>query len=140
MPKKWDDKSERDLLMAMRITESGYNAYSQDSWKKAAEVMRMMGYQDATWTGLSQRWSKVIQKNFQNDHPQALEVAAGTVAVAGPASAQATNSAPASGRRANRTTRPQKREREQEEQKEAEEGDDEVDTKTARAAKKQKKN
>jgi hypothetical protein len=51
-PKKWDDKKERDLLMAMRFAESGYNAVTKQTWEKAADLMRMMGYEDVTWTGI----------------------------------------------------------------------------------------
>ncbi|KAJ8121892.1 hypothetical protein ONZ43_g1774 [Nemania bipapillata] len=46
--KKWDDKAERDLLMAMRIAENGYNAFSIETWKRAAKVMEMMGYTGTT--------------------------------------------------------------------------------------------
>ncbi|KAJ2988339.1 hypothetical protein NUW58_g4030 [Xylaria curta] len=45
---KWDDKAERDLLMAIRLVESQYNAVTMQSWKKIAQVMNMMGYENAT--------------------------------------------------------------------------------------------
>ncbi|KAI0479572.1 hypothetical protein F4859DRAFT_476540 [Xylaria cf. heliscus] len=51
-PKKWDDKAERDLLIAIRIAESGYNPVTRDTWNKATEVMKMMGYPDATVSNL----------------------------------------------------------------------------------------
>jgi hypothetical protein len=53
-PAKWDDKRERDLLFAMRIAEHGYNPMSMKTWAKAANIMNMMGYQDATDTGVRQ--------------------------------------------------------------------------------------
>ncbi|KAI0858080.1 hypothetical protein F4860DRAFT_517139 [Xylaria cubensis] len=141
--KKWDEKMERDFLLAIRIAESGYNPITRDTWNKATELMKMMGYVDSTWTGISQRWSKNIQKDFQVQYPQALQVAVGT-AVAGPATIPATvpattssatsGSGSGSGARRGRAGRAPKREREEEE-----EDEDEVPAKKTSAAKKQKR-
>ncbi|RYC58482.1 hypothetical protein CHU98_g7724, partial [Xylaria longipes] len=87
---KWDDKMEKDLLMAIRVAESGYNPVTRDTWTKATEVMKMLGYTESTWTGISQRWSKFTQKTFQHKYPHALEVVDGTLeAVPATAAAQA---------------------------------------------------
>ncbi|KAI1187285.1 hypothetical protein F5B17DRAFT_430721 [Nemania serpens] len=74
MPIKWDEKAERDLLIAMRVAENGYNSISKETWEKAAALMMMMGYEDASGTGISQRWLKSIQKDFQIQYPQAATV------------------------------------------------------------------
>ncbi|KAI0514564.1 hypothetical protein F5B22DRAFT_647603 [Xylaria bambusicola] len=66
---KWDGKAERDLLLAMRIAQ-GENNLSKGDWDKAAEIMKTMGHADATGTGISQRWSKVILKNFREQQAQ----------------------------------------------------------------------
>ena len=47
MPTKWDDKAERDLLLAMRMAE-GTNTISKETWEKATELMKAMGHTDAT--------------------------------------------------------------------------------------------
>ncbi|KAI0551940.1 hypothetical protein F4679DRAFT_582003 [Xylaria curta] len=151
--KKWDDKMERDFLMAIRVAESAYTPITRATWNKATELMKMMGYADSTWTGISQRWSKNIQKDFQADYPLALQIAAGQITasttVGGPATISttaATASSAASGsgsasapvRRA-RAGRAVKRERE-EEQEDNEDGEEEVAAKKTSTAKKQKKN
>ncbi|KAI1199734.1 hypothetical protein F5X97DRAFT_322219 [Nemania serpens] len=82
MPMKWDEKAERDLLMAMRIAENGYNSVPKDVWEKTARLMVTMGHEEATWSGISQRWMKTIQKDFQSQYPQAIEVAAATATTA----------------------------------------------------------
>ncbi|KAI0182467.1 hypothetical protein EV127DRAFT_488089 [Xylaria flabelliformis] len=144
--KKWDEKMERDFLLAIRIAESGYNPITRDTWNKATELMKMMGYVDSTWTGISQRWSKNIQKDFQIQYPQALQVATGQIAVgtavAGPATVPATvstttpsaASGSGSGARRGRAGRVPKREREEED-----EDDEEIPAKKTPAAKKQKR-
>lgn len=45
---KWDDKAERDLLLAMRMAEHGANPISKETWVKAEKLMREMGHNDAT--------------------------------------------------------------------------------------------
>ncbi|KAI0912097.1 hypothetical protein F4823DRAFT_560325 [Ustulina deusta] len=105
----------------MRMAEHGANPISKETWVKAEKLMREMGHNDATWTGISQRWSKFLLKNFQNQYSQAL--GNGDDAAA-----------PAPARRAKRQKRaPQKREREEEEG-----DDDEATVKKDSAAKKQK--
>ncbi|KAI1362679.1 hypothetical protein F5Y08DRAFT_268108 [Xylaria arbuscula] len=44
---KWDDKAERDLLLAMRMAEGG-NAVSKENWEKATKIMKALGHTDAT--------------------------------------------------------------------------------------------
>ncbi|GAP85858.1 hypothetical protein SAMD00023353_1401570 [Rosellinia necatrix] len=129
---KWDDEKMVDLLMAMRVAENGYNAVTKDTWFKITAVMKMMGHGDATWTGLSQRWSKVMQKDFMEKYPQALAVAAGThtPATTGPA---ATDGAKKAGRG-------QKRKREAVDDDEDEGHDEANAVKKAPASKNQKKN
>lgn len=51
-PAKWDDKKERDFLLAMRIAESGYKPYPMKTWAKVADIMNMMGHQGSTDTGI----------------------------------------------------------------------------------------
>ncbi|KAF2973367.1 hypothetical protein GQX73_g233 [Xylaria multiplex] len=80
MPVKWDDKSERDLLLAMRMVENRTKPVTQANWLKTAEVMQQMGHQGVTWTGISQRWTKVMQKDFVEKYPEVLGNAAGTAA------------------------------------------------------------
>lgn len=46
--KKWDEKMERDLLMAMRIGESGYRPVTKATWQNITAIMQQMGYTDAT--------------------------------------------------------------------------------------------
>ncbi|RWA05945.1 hypothetical protein EKO27_g9161 [Xylaria grammica] len=96
---KWDDKSERDLLVAMRMAESGANSVTKETWVKAASIMNQMGYNDSTSTGISQRWTKVIQKNFQSQYPQALGNANGTAAAPAAAAGGTTPSPAATPRR-----------------------------------------
>ncbi|KAI3322556.1 hypothetical protein HD806DRAFT_536394 [Xylariaceae sp. AK1471] len=140
-PGKWNEKRERDLLFAMRIAEHGYDPMPMKTWAKTANIMNMMGYQDATDTGVSQRWSKSILKDFQKNHPQALDIAAGTApgpaaaAAAGSSSAPASNPAPTPARAPR--GRPQKRKRAQE--VEEDDDDEEVAVKKDPDVKKQKK-
>ncbi|KAI2640144.1 hypothetical protein GGS21DRAFT_487886 [Xylaria nigripes] len=69
---KWDDKAERDFLLAMRIIEHGAKSVTAGTWKKASEIMEMMGYQDVSPAGVSQHWSKILLRNFQTQFPQVL--------------------------------------------------------------------
>ncbi|TGJ88650.1 hypothetical protein E0Z10_g146 [Xylaria hypoxylon] len=130
MPIKWDDKSERDLLMAMRMAERGTNTVTGENWAKAANIMIQMGYEESTGTGISQRWSKVMQKDFLRKHPQALGNAAGAAA---PGTTQAP--APTPGRRARGAAKKRDREQEQNEKR-----DDEAAAEEAHVNKKQKAN
>ncbi|KAI0443752.1 hypothetical protein F4803DRAFT_574167 [Xylaria telfairii] len=134
-PGVWTKETEADLLMAIRIAENGYKPVTRETWFKATEVMRMMGYQTFTWTSISQKWSKDIQKKFQAKYPLAVQVAEGTVtlasASAGVAGPSATTAAVASSSTAGsgaatatpraKRGRPQKRAREEEKEEEEEE-------------------
>ncbi|KAI1167688.1 hypothetical protein F5B18DRAFT_398300 [Nemania serpens] len=121
MPIKWDEKAERDLLMAMRIAENAYNPVPKNVWEKAAALMGMMGHEDATWTGISQRWLKTVQKDFQIQYPQAVEITGGDAPAPAPA-------------RARRVKRKQEKVK-----VEDTDGGDEATAENGRAAKKQKK-
>ncbi|KAI1270914.1 hypothetical protein F5Y07DRAFT_53593 [Xylaria sp. FL0933] len=123
MPVKWDDKSERDLLLAMRMAEHGSSPITKGTWAKVEAYMRAMGHNEATEAGVSQRWQKTILRNFQAQHPDAT-----TNATNAPAPA----AAPTPARRAKKRAT-QKREADQEEQHEGGE-----DVEKAPAAKKQK--
>ncbi|KAJ8132873.1 hypothetical protein O1611_g752 [Lasiodiplodia mahajangana] len=119
---KWDDKSERDMLLAMRIAENGYAPFTQENSKKAARVMTMMGYPEVTWGSVSQRWSKVIQRNFQKKYLKALEAADGTAADGTAADGTTTSGTAAPVRRG--AKRPPKRKPEQEEKGNVDEDDE----------------
>ncbi|KAH8165624.1 hypothetical protein CIB48_g2613 [Xylaria polymorpha] len=140
-PSVWTKDTEADLLMAIRIAENGYKPVTRETWIKATEVMRMLGHDTFTWTSISQKWSKDIQKKFQAKYPLAVQIAEGTVTVA---SASATIAGPSTttptvasssgtGSRAATTApraqrgRPQKRAREQEQEEEEEEEEQEQD-------------
>ncbi|KAI1177204.1 hypothetical protein F4777DRAFT_577259 [Nemania sp. FL0916] len=150
MPKKWDEKADRDLLLALHVAESGTQPVSRETWEKAVPIMKALGYADATWTGISQRWSKFIYKKFQNDHPELLGDSASASAapstLAAPSSAATADSAvSATAPRVQSRKRQKKRPRKQEDTSEdSEEQDDEeeenkVRVKHAREAKKVKK-
>ncbi|KAI0102035.1 hypothetical protein GGR51DRAFT_301501 [Nemania sp. FL0031] len=157
-PSKWNDKMERDMLvavlMAMRGGENEVLTVPQETCKRAAKIMGVMGYIGTSGGAISQRWTKTMQKDFLEQYGEALKRAAhagtagaGTTGAgttgAGTTGAGTTSAAPASdsptqapARRGNRT---QKRKPEQAEISDIGEGD-EADAKKAPAAKKQKKN
>ncbi|KAI1425679.1 hypothetical protein F5Y12DRAFT_713957 [Xylaria sp. FL1777] len=121
----------------MRMAEHGSNTISKETWVKAEKFMANMGYKDATWTGISQRWSKFILKNFQNQYSHVLGSGANGDDAVAPAPALAPAPPPTPGRRGKKRA-PQKREREQEEQYENDDEDDESTVEKAPRAKKQK--
>ncbi|KAI0402216.1 hypothetical protein F4802DRAFT_600279 [Xylaria palmicola] len=111
MPKKWGDKEERDLLLAMRIAESSYNPVSQKTWEKAARLMTLMGYEGSSALAISE--------------------GTGDASVAVP-SAAAAPAPPAPGRRGKQTKR------EKEEDDDEDDKGEVAKEKKAPAAKKQK--
>ncbi|KAI0973987.1 hypothetical protein F4678DRAFT_458775 [Xylaria arbuscula] len=73
MPVKWDEKSERDLLLVICMTEvHGSTTFSKAKWEKVGRLMKAMGHTGANWSGVSQRWSKVLVRDFLKDHQKEL--------------------------------------------------------------------
>ncbi|KAI1811578.1 hypothetical protein GGS20DRAFT_592903 [Poronia punctata] len=64
----WTGEAERDMMIAVQIAQNGDQAIPGKVWAKAAELIKDK-YPDATASALSQRWSKVILKDYKKNFP-----------------------------------------------------------------------
>ncbi|KAI1081258.1 hypothetical protein F5B20DRAFT_588818 [Whalleya microplaca] len=69
MPVAWDDKADRDLLIAMLLSHNSENGKPKTPpWDKVTAMMTKLGYETSK-DALNQRWGKVLLKNLKKDHP-----------------------------------------------------------------------
>ncbi|KAI0024238.1 hypothetical protein F4780DRAFT_776062 [Xylariomycetidae sp. FL0641] len=95
MPIKWDEKADRDLLVAMFLAVPGGKIGRPTiSWDDAVDAMKSFGY-DTNKSSITQRWQKKLLHELRKDHPGLFDDSEG-----GPATPTARPKAKASGTKA----------------------------------------
>ncbi|KAI1632999.1 hypothetical protein F4809DRAFT_625332 [Biscogniauxia mediterranea] len=142
MPITWNEKSERDLLLAMLMSSSPPSQFKSPSWATVVKNMATMGY-NTNQSAISQRWSKNIFHDLKQNHPDMFNPDGGTnspAAAAEGAAQPATTVAAGKKRGRGRPPKAKKVKHEEEEGGDlvAADGNDDVDLGTDRPAKMQK--
>ncbi|KAF3799552.1 hypothetical protein GCG54_00002254 [Colletotrichum gloeosporioides] len=105
-PKAWTAEADLDAIFATVFQNVPNAPMGGINWERAHQIMTGLGYKFSK-DAISQRWSKVINKNAKQRVNQGIRnVANGNVAPATPTSARGKRSrpAPSSGARANQAT------------------------------------
>ncbi|KAI0597340.1 hypothetical protein F4775DRAFT_560783 [Biscogniauxia sp. FL1348] len=133
MPITWDEKAERDLLLAMLMAGSPPGQFKAPSWATVARNMATMGY-NTNQSAISQRWSKNIFHDLKQNHPNMFQPDGGadSPAAAAGAAKPAAAAAPAAGKKRGRGRPPKAKKVKQEEEEdnhadEAHNGDNDID-------------
>ncbi|KAI1492510.1 hypothetical protein F5X96DRAFT_370606 [Biscogniauxia mediterranea] len=144
MPITWNEKSERDLLLAMLMSSSPPGQFKSPSWATVVKNMATMGY-STNQSAISQRWSKNIFHDLKQNHPDMFNSNGGANAPAAAAAAEGAAqpaTAAAAGKKRGRGRPPKakkvKREAEEEGDLAAADDNDDVDLGTDRPVKMQK--
>ncbi|KAI5923073.1 hypothetical protein F4810DRAFT_710834 [Camillea tinctor] len=74
MPVNWNEKSERDLMLAMLMSgSSSPGHFKAPHWASVVAIMTKMGY-NTNESAISQRWSKNIFRDIKAEHPELFKL------------------------------------------------------------------